>query len=72
MVKQLMVVADHDKCIASGACALAAPEIFGQDDDGVVVILTRTPSPEQMEDALDAIRACPAGVIWTEETSDAE
>lgn len=28
--------ADRDKCIGAGQCAMAAPAVFDQDDDGVV------------------------------------
>jgi len=58
---------DSDKCIASGACVLAAPEVFDQDDDGIVVILNESPGPELQESVLAAIRACPAAVIWTDD-----
>jgi ferredoxin len=62
----MQISVDHDKCIASGACVLAAPEVFDQDDDGIVVVLQENPGPELEESALAAIRACPAAVIWTE------
>jgi len=56
---------DHDKCIASGACVLAAPEVFDQDEDGIVVLLREEPGPDLESSALDAMRACPAAVIQT-------
>jgi ferredoxin len=62
----LQVNVDRDKCIASGACVLAAPEVFGQDDDGIVVVLQASPTAELEAKALDAIRACPAAVIWSD------
>ena len=58
---------DQDKCIASGACVLAAPEVFAQDEDGIVVLKQAKPSPEQEGAAMEAVRACPAAVIWTTE-----
>jgi ferredoxin len=63
----MKIVVDPDKCIASGACVLAAPDVFEQDDDGIVVIRQESPGPEFREQALAAIRACPASVIWDEE-----
>ena len=63
---QLRVIADHDKCIASGACVLACPEVFAQDDDGIVVVLQEHPPPELAEAVEAAVRACPAAVIETE------
>jgi ferredoxin len=60
------VIADRDKCIASGACVLACPDVFAQDDDGIVVVLQELP-PVELWDAVDAaVRACPAAVIETE------
>ena len=60
----MQLAIDRDKCIASGACVLAAPDVFDQDEDGVVVLLTSSPPPELEEAAREGIRACPAGVIW--------
>jgi ferredoxin len=54
---------DADKCIGSGACVIACPEVFGQDDSGVVVLLQDSPGVELHEKVHDAVRACPAEVI---------
>ncbi len=62
----MRVEVDKDKCIASGACALAAPRIFGQDEDGIVEILLSEITPDLEAEAAAAIRACPAAVIWSE------
>jgi ferredoxin len=60
------VIADRDKCIASGACVLACPDVFEQDEDGIVVVLNELP-PAELADAVDAaLRACPAAVIEVE------
>jgi ferredoxin len=63
----MRVVIDHDKCIASGACVLACPEVFDQDEDGMVVVLQEYPPPECHEQVHAAVRACPATVIHTED-----
>ena len=60
------IAVDRDKCIASGACAFAAPTIFDQDDDGIVRTIVADPAPEQQADAAAGIRACPAAAIWAE------
>jgi ferredoxin len=57
------VSVDVDKCIASGGCVLACPEVFDQDDDGIVVLLQSDPSEDLAAKVTDAINACPAGVI---------
>jgi ferredoxin len=57
------ITVDTDKCIASGGCVFACPEVFDQDDDGIVVLLQPNP-PEDLRDKVnEAIDACPAAVI---------
>ncbi|MFE6336082.1 ferredoxin [Streptomyces sp. NPDC057798] len=54
---------DKDVCIGAGQCALAAPGVFTQDDDGYGILL---PGHEAYSDdpMLDeAARACPVGAI---------
>jgi ferredoxin len=63
----MRIAIDKDKCIASGLCVLASPEVFAQDEDGLVVVLQDEPTPELHESVLAAVRGCPAAVIWTEE-----
>jgi ferredoxin len=62
----MRILLDQEKCIASGNCVLECPEVFGQDDDGIVMLLQ--PSlPEELYDSVRAAeRACPAAVISTE------
>ncbi|MFJ8996226.1 ferredoxin [Streptomyces sp. NPDC102279] len=54
---------DQPKCVASGQCVLAAPDVFDQDDDGIVVILDETPGPHQYDDVRAAAEICPAAAI---------
>ena len=61
----MLVNIERDKCIGSGACVIACPEVFGQDDDGLVVLLNDTPPLELQDRVVDASKACPASVIWT-------
>jgi len=64
---------DADKCVAVGVCALAAPEVFDQnEDDGVVVLLDATPGPEQYDAVQEAIIRCPAAVIRLEQGGEPE
>jgi ferredoxin len=59
----MQVTVDTDKCIASGGCVFACPEVFDQDDEGTVVLLQANP-PEELRDKVnEAIDACPAAVI---------
>jgi ferredoxin len=57
---------DRGKCIASGACAIACPEVFGQDQDGIVTLFAPDPPTEYAESVVEAANACPASVITVE------
>ncbi len=60
----MKIAVDQDKCIASGACVLAAPDLFDQDDDGIVLVLKdEIVEPAETGMAQRAARACPALVI---------
>lgn len=60
----MKIVVDFDKCIAAGQCVLAADDLFAQnEDDGIVVLLSRTVPAERLEAAQDAARRCPTGAI---------
>ncbi|GGJ22140.1 ferredoxin [Paenarthrobacter histidinolovorans] len=53
-----------DKCVGAGVCAIAAPEVFDQnDDDGIIVVLDPNPPLEQAQLVHDAATRCPAAVI---------
>ncbi|MEF9901787.1 ferredoxin [Streptomyces sp. NPDC085927] len=55
---------DEPKCVASGQCVLAAPDVFDQrDDDGVAVLLEEYPGEELLHDARQAEAVCPAAAI---------
>ncbi|MFJ8591874.1 ferredoxin [Streptomyces sp. NPDC093598] len=53
---------DEDVCIGAGQCALTAPDVFTQDDDGYSTLL---PGGEDSGSPLlrEAARACPVGAI---------
>jgi ferredoxin len=62
------VVVDQDRCVSSGQCVLNATEVFDQrDDDGVVLLLTDSPTTAQAADVRNAAAACPALAIDIEE-----
>jgi ferredoxin len=63
----MKVTVDKDKCIASGQCVLAAPDVFDQrDEDGIVVLLNPNPSDAQVADVEQAAALCPALAITIE------
>jgi hypothetical protein len=40
----MKVMTGQDKCVASGQCVLAVPDLFDQrEEDGIVVLLNETP-----------------------------
>ena len=63
------VIVDEDLCIGAGQCVLVAPQVFDQDDRGLVVLLDASPPPEQHEAARKAAKLCPARALRIEETS---
>lgn len=56
-------VVDADKCVGAGACVLAAPEVFDQNDDGIVMVIDENGGALQKDAVLDAAVRCPAAVI---------
>ena len=64
----MRVIVDTEKCIASGNCVMNAPDVFDQrEEDGIVVLLSEHPTPEQADAARQAARVCPAMAILVEE-----
>ena len=64
----MKVTVDQDKCVSSGQCVLNASDVSDQRDaDGVVILLTDNPPPEQAGNARKAAAACPAMAIDIEE-----
>jgi ferredoxin len=62
--RHMHVRVDQTKCVASGNCVLAAPEVFDQRvEDGIVVLLDPSPPAELAERVRRAEALCPAAVI---------
>jgi ferredoxin len=60
----MKVTLDQDRCVASGQCVMAAPDVFDQrDEDGIAVLLTDTPPDDQAADVRQAATICPALAI---------
>jgi ferredoxin len=57
------IVVQRDACVGAGQCALVAPELFDQDDDGIVLILEPNPGDALLDGAKRAARLCPARAI---------
>ena len=54
---------DKDLCIGAGQCALAAPNVFTQDDDGYSTLLADRKDAARDPTVREAARACPVGAI---------
>jgi ferredoxin len=60
----MRVELDVPKCVASGQCVVAAPDVFDQrDDDGVAILLEERPGEEQRGEVEEAVAICPAAAI---------
>ncbi|MFJ9822038.1 ferredoxin [Streptomyces sp. NPDC101151] len=59
----MRVTAERDRCVGSGQCVLLSPEVFDQDDDGLVVVLREEPSGEFREEIHQAADLCPSRSI---------
>ncbi|RZU54182.1 ferredoxin [Krasilnikovia cinnamomea] len=51
------------RCIGAAQCVLSAPELFDQDEDGIVVVLDDAPGGELVEFAHTAAMVCPSQSI---------
>lgn len=60
------VVVQKDACVGAGQCALVAPDVFDQDDDGIVLLLQDAPEGADLDAARKAERLCPARAITIE------
>lgn len=59
---------DHGLCIGAGQCALAAPSVFTQDDDGFSALLPGRENDGGDPMVREAARACPVSAITVSET----
>lgn len=60
----MRVTADRNVCIGAGLCALTAPSVFDQDDDGLVKVLQADPAGDDDRSAArEAANVCPSGAV---------
>ena len=58
---------DSDRCIGSGQCAMIAPSVFTQDDDGFGALLPGREDGGGDPLAREATRSCPVQAITAED-----
>lgn len=61
---------DGDVCIGAGQCALTAPGVFTQDDDGFSELLPGRADGGGDPMVREAARACPVQAISLEDLED--
>lgn len=59
----MRVSVDREICASSSRCAFDVPEVFDQDDEGLVVTLLTTLPPEFEARVRKAAHNCPSGAI---------
>ncbi len=59
----MQIEVDTEACVGAGQCALVAGEVFDQDDDGIVEVLTHVPDPADESAVRRAATLCPARAI---------
>jgi ferredoxin len=67
--KDVRVIVDQDRCVASGQCVLTAGAVFDQrEDDGIVYLLDDSPPAELHDDVRRAAEFCPSRAITVVES----
>lgn len=59
----MVISIDKDACIGAGQCALTAPGVFTQDDDGFSQVLPGKEDGGGDPLVREAVRACPVSAI---------
>lgn len=69
----MRVIAQTQKCIASGICNMTCPQIFEQrDEDGVVHVVNERPSLALLARVRQVVDLCPAQVFRLENEDETE
>ncbi|OIK29526.1 ferredoxin [Streptomyces malaysiense] len=63
---------DKNVCIGAGQCALTAPGVFTQDDDGFSMLIPGREDGGGDPNVREAARACPVGAITVTDSAAAE
>ncbi|MFE6937848.1 ferredoxin [Streptomyces chartreusis] len=58
---------DRDKCVSGGVCAMFAPQVFDQDDEGMGVVDNSAPAEELAAAVRSVVWRCPGHAISVHE-----
>lgn len=59
----MKLTVEPDRCCGSGQCVVLAPDVFDQDDDGIVVLLEDEPAQPLHDKVRESAIICPAAAI---------
>ncbi|MER7988719.1 ferredoxin [Streptomyces noursei] len=62
----MRITIDSDRCVGAGQCVLSAPQVFDQDEDGIVSLLA-APGADEAAKVRIAAALCPSGAITAHE-----
>ncbi|MEV6753234.1 ferredoxin [Streptomyces sp. NPDC051214] len=63
----MRVTVDTERCVGAGMCALTAPSVFTQDDDGFSEVLPGREDGGGDPLVREAARACPVRAVSVED-----
>lgn len=62
---------DRERCIGAGQCVLTAPELFDQDDEGLVTTRSAADLTADVHGVVDElVQLCPSGALRLSENSE--
>ncbi|MFE7314783.1 MULTISPECIES: ferredoxin [unclassified Streptomyces] len=64
----MRITVDTGRCVGAGQCVLTAPDLFDQDDDGLVTVLAPPADGPPLAGAQEAASLCPSGAITVTES----
>ncbi|MFE7608458.1 ferredoxin [Streptomyces celluloflavus] len=66
-MRNVRISVDTDRCVGAGQCVLSLPEVFDQDDDGIVSVIGAPAGAADRDAARQATVICPSGAITVHE-----
>ena len=59
----MRIFVDDERCVGAGSCVMSAPQVFDQNDSGLVVLLAENPSADLRQSVQEAVAICPAAAL---------